>query len=385
MRQSIFYGMFTFAGVALNALFMAWAGYHSFNAAEVIMAAKLLEAVISLSIAPEGYAYGLQSARHHWANRWGKLLFWLTIGLFLRAGMLYVVASGLGLEHPNAVASGMLATDPAGVSLALGFSQPTYLQGMFWQLAIESQLNDAAGIAAYGIFVEHEGWHVGRILLETAGAGGLLAFFQTAIRLLVRRSNGAAKYELPAVMAAYLVFIALGISRHHSLILMSATASILADRLGEGIHLHDEIKEKIHHQWERVNFLGLGAILFLVAFMAPFASMHGRILFNGFVLMMSVGMSRAMVEYGKRIILHLWKGKPGDVYGYAAGAVNWLAGWTMLGVPVIIALLTGSDGDFTTGDSMYAAVVLSVFIILPTVISIPAVEKWAARHIEQPV
>src|SRR3989344_4064592 len=60
--------------------------------------AGVLHAVVALTIIPEMTAAGLRSAWHHWKERWGKLLFWLTLGLLVPAVAVYFLAAGLGME-----------------------------------------------------------------------------------------------------------------------------------------------------------------------------------------------------------------------------------------------------------------------------------------------
>lgn len=380
MKQLILFIGCALAGLWMN-IAMGFSGYHQLSVDQVLLLSTVLEATIAISIAPEGYAYGLHSSRHHWISRWSKLLLWLTVGLITRALMLYVVGYYFALEHAGEMAAGMLATDPAGVSITLAFAEPVHLQAMFWQMAVESQLNDAAGIAAYGLVVGH-GWGVLVTLIETIGAGLALAFVQTLARRLLRH-NGSTRLELPVVLVCYGVFIAWGISREWSLILLSATASIVADFWEHRIHLEEELKEKILHQWEWINSLGLAIILGLVAFIMPWTSFANRqVVTIAVALVLTVALNRGMMEFGYRVLHHRHTGQPGHEYGYKAALVNWLGGVSLLGVPSIIALRIFESGDALTADSMLIAVALSLVVIPPTVLLINWVERTTGGEIE---
>lgn len=350
-------------------------GYHLLNQETIHQVAKGLEILVAIAIIPEGYANGFGNGVNHWkSSRVLKLTFWLTLGIVPRAGLLFLAATLLGMENPLAVAGGMLATDPAATAVVLGFMEPQYLASMFWQMAVESQLNDAIGIAVYGL-AEGQTLNIALLVVGKTIVGGLiLALAQTAVRLLVRRT-GSALFELISVLGVYAGALWIGVNEGLSLIGMAAVASISADYFtGRLPEFHEAESHKLHLMWEWLNKVLSAILMFTVVFLTPLVDVSHGEWTAAAVLLTTVIVSRGIVEFGYRGLLRVTTGKWGHRYGLGAGLVNWSAGSTMLGVPSIVALALASHGDTYAASSMLIAVTLSMVIIPLAIVVIQRVE-----------
>lgn len=357
-------------------------GFHLFNEEATHVIANVMTMLVSMAIIPEAYANGLFTKIHHWTKRGLKLFFWLSIGLVIRAFAVYYVSVWFGFENPLAVSGGLLATDPAAVGLALGMVKAAYLDAMFWQLTVESLLNDAVGISVYGVSQGQSLAEALMIVYHSVLLAIGLALSQTVARKWLRATKQHDTYEIPVILGMHAVAFGLATHWKLSLILVVAVAQILGDWLDE-IFKVGSATESIYHNWERLNNGLLAVLLGIAAFMIPVHAVYmdlqsgGKILLAGLSLLIAVGVSRFVVELATRVLgkFVFRNGKWGHDHGWEVLPVNTLAGWTMLGVPTIVALELGSHGHMFDASAMLVAIGLSWLFIYPTVKVIETVEN----------
>jgi hypothetical protein len=375
-------------GIVANCL-TGLKGYRALDEETLQRGASLLVIVISLAIIPEAYSYGLRSSWTHWKSRVGRVLFWLTFGLAIRAGMVAGVAILLGLHSPWQVAGGLLATDPAGVAISLSFQEPVHFAPLFWQMSIESQLNDAGGLVVYEIAKGKDFGTAGIEVLYSILTGFLLAVVQILLRQ-GRRLRKNAKVEIALTIWLYLAFIAIiGIPYQLSIILISCIASFFADLaqalpiLPENREEADEEDLKIHEYWEFLSAYALGFILALVVFLVPWVEFftNSKALLAALALLGTVVASRFATEYGLRAVFWLLKKEWGVRYGLEAALVNSVAGCTILGIPMFVAIEQGVHGDYFAASTMMMAIGMSLIFIPFTVKTIDRGEK---KHSGEP-
>lgn len=358
-------------------------GYRFYEPEQVQHWALILQITVALAIIPEAYASGFRSSWQRWLSwRFMNLLFWLTVGLAVRAVALYMVADRLHMHNPLAVAGGMLATDPAAVGLALGLVQGQYLAPLFWQLTAESLLNDAIGISVYGVASGQDLstalTSVGNTIILALGLAGA----QTATRLFVRKTWESASAEVFTVMVINLAFVWVGITYHFSLILLTAVSSLTADLFEYYLPRPNKaVDEELHHTWESLSQFGFALILGVVTFLTPwrYIVMEVEVLQAGSILLATVIVSRLAVSFGKRGLWFVFTKRWGREYGLEGAVVNSAAGVPMLGVPAIVALELGGHGDVFAGSSILAAVAFSWIFIPLGVLVIQRSEKYLSR------
>ncbi len=351
-------------------------GYHNLPGLEGW--ALTLEAMVAVTIIPEAYGTGFRSAWQYWSSRRAiALVFWLTLGLAVTGVAVAITAHYLGFENPRAVSAGLLATDPAAVGLALGLVEGKHLLGLFWQMTVESILNDAVGISVYG-------WAQGQTVVEamtvvanTVVAGLLLAAVQLVVQLVSRKLKASAIVELNIVLAANVVFVAYGMQHHMSLILLTGVGSLTTNALGAFLPtVTSHRAEELRHYWERLNQFGLAAILVVVTFLAPVRTIFTskQVMVAAIALLVAVSFSRLLVDFGHKAVLKALLARRGHAFAVEEATVNWLCGSTRLGVPAIVAMHLASHGDRLAADAMFATILLSgAFVPLGV---------WIIKHVE---
>ena len=352
-------------------------GYHNIEGTKAW--ALALEALVAVTIIPEAYATGFRSAWQFWSSRRAiALMFWLTLGLAVTGLAVGITAHYLGFENPRAVAAGLLATDPAAVGLALGLVEGKYLLGLFWQMTVESILNDAVGISVYGWATGQSIGEAMHVVVNTLIAGLLLAASQVVVQLVSRKLRLSAIMELNLVVATNVIFVTYGMRHHMSLILLTGVGSLVTNALGaflQTVSIHRA--EELRHYWERLNQFGLAAILVMVTFLAPIRTIFTSldVILAGAALLAAVSFSRAIVDFGHKSVIKALLARKGHAFAIEEATVNWLCGSTRLGVPAIVAMHLASHGDMQAADAMFATIILSgAFVPLGV---------WVIQHVEK--
>ncbi len=351
-------------------------GYH--NMAGLNGWAKALEALVAVTIIPEAYATGFRAAWAYWSSRRAiALLFWLSLGLAATGVAVAITARWLGLESPNGVAAGLLATDPAAVGLALGLVKGSHLLGLFWQMTVESILNDAVGISVYGWAQGQAVSEAVRVVGYTITTGLMLSFAQVVVQLVSRKLRRSSIVELNLVLATNVAFVIYGMQHEMSLILLTGVGSLTTNALGAFLPTVSEHRaHELSHQWERLNQFGLGAILVVVMFLAPVRTIFTTpsVIGAGLALLAAVSFSRMLVDFGHKAVLKALLARRGHAFAVEEATVNWLCGSTRLGVPSIVAIHLAAHGHTADANAMFAAILFSgAFVPLGV---------WVIQHVE---
>ncbi len=361
-------------GLLLN---IAGLGFSTSSEHTFEMMAQAITFLVAVAIIPEAYANGFATARVHWAKRGLKMFFWLTIGLVVRAFAVYFAAMAIGLHSPLGVASGFLATDPAAVGLSLGLVEAKYLLGLFWQLTVESLLNDAIGITVYEVAAGSSMQIALTIVRDTLLLAGVLALVLTLVRTALRRARWSVGVEVGLTLGIYVAFFVFAIFQGLSLILLSAVGTILFDFVDEIMRVPQASnRHGLKHTYEWMNKILLAVLLMAVTTMFPLDAI-GKVWFGSLVLIFAVAGSRFLVSWGKRLLAKNLLPGPnhGHEYGMEVVPVQTGAGTSLLGVPTIVALELAAHGYTLDAQTMLIAIMMSWVFIPLTVMAIKSVER----------
>lgn len=346
-----------------------------------------LEGLIAVVVFYVAYLAGFGTEWANWKSRRAvALVFWLTLGLGVTGVAVAITSTWLGFKNPAAVAAGLLATDPAAVDLALGLVEGRYLAGLFWQMTVESILNDAIGISAYG-------WASGQTIQEALFIvwSSMLTGLAMAVSMLAalfgwRRMRGSAIGEGNMLVAMSGMFVIYGLLHHLGLILLTGIGGFVLNGMKKWLPANNLGRQHaLDHYWEKVNHYGLTAIIAVVVLMAPLKTIFssGRVVVGGIALIIAVGISRLMADFGYKAFLRALNGR-GYIIAVDEAMVNTICGTTRLGVTTIVALLVAHDGDTYAADCMFAAVIYSWVFVPMGVAIIKSVELHAASEDPRP-
>lgn len=359
-----------------NKLFLNGDGYEAFSPHTIKHKVIVYVGVtIALAIINEARASGLWSGIHWWRTRSIKTLMWLTAPLALRGVVLYIAAIALGLEHPLVFAGAGVATDPAAVGLAVGLVGETrYLAGLSWQLTVESLYNDIIGLAVIGIGAGYSAHELGVSVGNSIVIGLGLAVVCALIAEVLRTLGLARRFEFPMIWIA--TAICLFIVGQHELggiIFVGVVASSVFDLL-EAVFIRNAASKADHHairhQWELGNIVGLTSVLACWALLFPI---------NGAIREGWTGLAYAAISLGLIITTRFISAygeersdpvvdQDGSInYGPEAVFLLWLAGSSLLGVPMLGALENYAMGGRLAPVVIFEMIGLSLLLVGPTV------------------
>ncbi len=348
---------------------------------------KGLEVLVALGILTEAQLNGGHSAREHWSTLWRRLLVLLVVALALRGAAIYVVAWLFDVEEPWQLATGLTATDPAAIGIALsmvktGNGSRSVLEGVFWLLAVESMLNDAEGLIAFNIAKGTGFADIGVVLLNTSLLALGLAWAVTGARWSVRFwlsvSGRPEPYiEVALVATIYIGFVVLATETGASIIGMVAIAALLADKTLHMIQQeveyprHQHTREKMYDLW---NNLGLAAVFGTVVAFMPFR----EILTDRMTIIVSLAVLGAILvaRLGFELFGVLYRERrniPGQEW--AEVGVSTLASVSLLGVPSIVGFEMYIHGHNEVALVALGSVVFSWITVFVTVPFIQAMER----------
>ena len=370
-------------GFALNFGWSFWAGIVVASPWVIAHAPKLLEAGVALGVETEAQFNGLRSAATHWAALWKRLLIgYLIVALALRGGAIYIVAKIWGIEEAALVATGLTATDPAAIGIALAMVKVKRLEPLFWLLAVESLLNDAIGLVAFQSASGSTLWDIIRTIGLTLIFAFVLSIAESGIRWLTRMKffkghQHEALIEVGAVFCVYLMMVLAGIQAGVSLIGMTAIAAIIGDYVVDLIphepNKHVEEKRIHYHEWW--GRIGLAAVLFAVASVMPLKGIFHQVdpVISGLLILAGIFIARVIWQLMEASYLELRSNKATSAL--KPGSVSALAGVCLLGVPSIVGLEMFHEGHTEVANAIFAAILLSWVTVPVTVLWIKKMER----------
>ncbi len=377
-------GIALLVGGLLNSIITHGEGVAAFGGL-IVFLPKILEALVALGIETEAQFSGFHTARHHWRQYWKRLVLFLTVALAMRGVAIYIATRIMDIPNGHLIATGLTATDPAAIGIALAMVRARRLEGLFWLLTVESLLNDAIGLVAFSTARGEDIWSIVATIFLTILAAILLAIADAGVRWMIRlrffrNHRYEARAEVLAAFCVYVAFVLLGVKAGLSLIGLTAVGAILGDIILPQIpHERDHHVElertHLHELW---SMIGLGTVLGVVTLIMPFRAIFASVyvLYAAAGILAAIIIARTLHDIAFAVIAEFRATR--EVSELKPATVSILAATCLLGVPSIVATEMFHEGR-SEAIIVYAAVLLSWSTVVPTVLLIRRVERSLSR------
>lgn len=372
-------GFALIASLAVNGILLFEGGISEFPVGALAYLPAALAIILSVVISPEAYSYGFGRTMHFWKQMKGRLVVLLSAALIVRGVGVGLAAAYLGFDTHTLllIATGLTATDPAAISIALALAgkegNPIRLEEVFWLYSMESLINDGIASAAFEIASGESVALVLEAVALTAFLGITLALSDEGARWYIReksrwaRTSAEAKVEILFVLLIYAGFAAVAQVIGAFPIMTVVVGAVVADyffihRLPGDRYSDETEREREHfaHLWAE---WGLAFFLFLSGSLMPYSVFwnHPEYLKGGLIILLPgiVG-TRFLYDAGYIALNGEERSHP---LSFRLSAMSVLLAGTLLGVPTFVGASLYEEGLHDAAYYVFSAILESWAIV----------------------